>query len=219
MVTAVTELPSNPAASANPQERFSDRVENYARHRPGYPREILKLLSGKHGLRSDAIVADIGSGTGVSRELFLANGNTVFAVEPHGAMRQAAQDRLGGNPRFKSICGSAEQTALADASVDWVAAFQAFHWFDWTVARREFARILRSSGHVVLVWNERKTDSSPFLVAYEQLLLQFATDYKKVNHANVSPAALASFFGGDYTLDRLDNEQVFDLEGVRGRLL
>src|SRR5438445_9263545 len=122
-MTGVMELPANPAAEANPRERFSNRVENYARYRPGYPREILSLLTNRHGLSAGATVADIGSGTGISSELFLSNGNIVFAVEPNALMRRAAEQRLGGNPRFRSIAGSAEASGLADKSVDWIVSF------------------------------------------------------------------------------------------------
>jgi predicted O-methyltransferase YrrM len=45
-------------------------------------------------LRKDSIVADIGSGTGISAKLFLENGNPVFGVEPNAAMREAAEEFL-----------------------------------------------------------------------------------------------------------------------------
>jgi hypothetical protein len=47
-------------------------------------------------------------------------------------------------------------------------------------ARREFVRILRPVGWLVLLWNERGTDSTPFLRDYEQLLLTYGADYKEV---------------------------------------
>ncbi|WP_431211609.1 class I SAM-dependent methyltransferase [Puia sp. P3] len=65
-------------------ERFSDRVEDYVRYRPTYPVAILSILQ----VGTDRIVADIGSGTGISTELFLRNNNRVYAVEPNAAMRK-----------------------------------------------------------------------------------------------------------------------------------
>lgn len=67
---------------ANSQERFSDRVENYIKYRPGYPDQIINSLTQDFGLNQSLVVADIGSGTGILSELFLRNNNQVFAMEP-----------------------------------------------------------------------------------------------------------------------------------------
>ncbi len=50
--------------ASNATSRFSDRVENYVRYRPGYPPEILPVLSAECGLTRDHFLADIASGTG-----------------------------------------------------------------------------------------------------------------------------------------------------------
>ena len=111
-------------------ERFTSRVETYAKYRPGYPVEIIDLLKRECGLTPESIVADIGSGTGKSSEPFLAHGNVVFGVEPNAAMRDVAERLFRDQPRFRSIKGSAESTTLPDSSVDLITAGQAFHWFD-----------------------------------------------------------------------------------------
>ena len=74
----------------------------------------------------------------------------------------------------------------ADQSVDFATAAQAAHWFDLPKARKEFARILKPGGWAVLIWNERSTDSTPFLREYEALLLEYGTDYEKVRHENTT---------------------------------
>jgi SAM-dependent methyltransferase len=151
--------------------RFSNRADNYARYRPGYPLGVMDILRNQCGLTDASVVADIGSGTGILSELFLRNGNTVFAIEPNAAMRQVADRLLGEFPNFLSIDATAEATTLDASSVDLVTAAQAFHWFDRDRARKEFARILRPGGWVALIWNERRLDSTAFLRDYEQLLL------------------------------------------------
>ena len=93
-----------------------------------------------------------------------------------GDMRSAAEEWLGTYSKYHSVAGSAEQTTLAEHSIDLVVAAQAFHWFDAPAARREFERILRPRGAVVLLWNERKLDASPFLIAYESLLRDISDD-------------------------------------------
>lgn len=207
----------------DPTRRFSDRVANYVRYRPGYPEALLRALAEEAGLGPGKAVADVGSGTGISSELLLRPGCEVYAVEPNAEMRAAAEERLDGEPRFHSVDGTAEATTLPDASVDLVTAGQAFHWFDVERTRAEFARILcgapRAPGQVALFWNSRRTDASPFLRAYEDLLQRFGTDYREVDHLNVGPETLAPFFGGPYESRTFPNHQDFDLEGLRGRLL
>lgn len=200
--------------------RFGNRVADYVATRPGYPPAVLNWLRIEAGLTHalDFAIADIGSGTGLSSLPFLENGNLVFGVEPNREMRLAAEDLLAGWPNFCSVAGTAEATTLPDASVDLVVAGQAFHWFDPPRARAEFLRILRPGGFVALMWNTRRIDSSQFLRGYEDLLLRFGTDYREVVHTNVDHAKLAAFFGpGGFRAFRLDNEQLFDREGLRGR--
>ena len=200
-------------------ERFSNRVENYVKYRPGYPREILDYLAETAGLTPQSMVADIGCGTGISCRMFLVNGNTVYGVEPNAAMRAAALDQLGDFTNFRLVDGTAEATTLPDASVDIVVAAQAFHWFDPERTRREWLRILRPNGSIVLLWNERQLDTTPFLREYEALLLKYANDYSRVRHENIDKLRLSEFFDGKYQSASFPNIQVFDLDALRGRML
>ena len=200
--------------------RFSNRVADYVRYRPGYPEELVQTLRDEAGLKPASVVADIGSGTGISTELFLRFGCVVWAVEPNREMREAAEAQFCEQPRFRSLDGTAEATSLEADSVDLVAAGQAFHWFDVARTRTEFARILRPDGIVVLFWNSRHLDTTPFLKGYEKLLQDFATDYQQVDHKRIDAAVLKQFFGGDHFQTRtFPNSQRFDFEGLRGRLL
>jgi SAM-dependent methyltransferase len=205
--------------SQSPTARFSDRVENYVRYRPGYPPEVLDLLRAECGLQASHIVADIASGTGVFTRMLLENGNSVFAVEPNTEMREAGVHELESYDRLVSVAGTAEETTLRSASVDFVTAAQAAHWFDLPRARTEFARILRPEGWCVLIWNERRTATTPFLRDYEQLLLTYGTDYKEVRHERTT-AIIHEFFAPVPHQERVfDLRQQFDYEGTAGRLL
>ena len=200
-------------------DRFSSRVENYARYRPGYPSAIVDLLKEECGLSPNSMIADIGSGTGKLSELFLANGNIVIGVEPNAPMRAAAESILAGSPTFRSVDGTAESTTLDDASVDFIIAGQAFHWFDVKKTRDEFKRILKRTGWVVIIWNERQTASTPFLRAYEQLLLTYGTDYQEVRHENAEPTVKEFFAPKQPRFAQFPTNQSFDFEALRGRLL
>lgn len=202
-------------------ERFSSRVADYVRYRPGYPPALLDWLHHDIGVARETLVADIGAGTGISTQLFLASGHPVIAVEPNAAMRAAAEQSLAAEYlRLKFVDGSAEATTLADDSVGLVAAAQAFHWFDTDAVRREWARILHPGGMALVFWNSRPLDSSPFLRGYEQLLLEFGTDYSAVAERYQDDAFMRDWFGdGLRGITRFPNVQQFDFDGLRGRLL
>jgi SAM-dependent methyltransferase len=205
--------------ASNATSRFSGRVENYIRYRPCYPPEVLKALQTECGLTSAHVIADIASGTGIWTRMLLKNGNPAFGVEPNAEMRQAGERLLAEFPEFTSVAGTAEATTLADQSVDFVTAAQAAHWFDRARSRQEFARILKPGGWLVLMWNERLTDSSLFLRDYESLLLTFGTDYQDVRHERTTEVVNEFFDPAPFQERAFPMFQEFDYTGLEGRLL
>ena len=159
--------------------RFSNRVANYIKYRPSYPDEVFALLRSQCDLNESSQIADIGSGTGILTNLLLEQGYYVKALEPNVDMRKAAEESLNEYEQFQSISAAAEETTLETHSIDLIVAGQAFHWFDPDKSKAEFKRILKPNGWVVLIWNERQVDTTPFLVQYESLLLKHATDYER----------------------------------------
>jgi SAM-dependent methyltransferase len=200
------------------KQRFSDRVDDYVRYRPRYPAALFQVIEEDVGLDPSWVVADVGSGTGLSAELFLDHGSRVFAVEPNAEMREAAERLLRAHAGFTSVPGSAENTGLDAGSVDIVVAGQAFHWFDPPAAREEFSRILRPPKWVALFWNARHTEGTAFLTGYEALLQCFGTDYAEVRHEGARDRAI-SFFRGPSVRRVVPNEQALDRAGLRGRVL
>jgi SAM-dependent methyltransferase len=205
--------------ASNATSRFSDRVENYVRYRPGYPSETLQTLESECGLAPAHVVADIASGTGIWTRMLLDHGNAVFGVEPNAEMREAGERLLAGFSNFTSIAGAAEVTTLPDHCVDFVTAAQAAHWFHCERSRQEFVRILKPGGWLVLLWNERHTDSTPFLRAYEQLLLTYGTDYQEVRHENTTSAVHEFFDPAGFEERVFATRQEFDYAALEGRLL
>jgi len=151
--------------------------------------------------------------------MLLENGNHVYAVEPNVDMRQAGERLLSEFPNFTSVNGSAEATTLPDGSVDFVTSAQAAHWFDRKRTGIEFARILKPGGWLVLLWNEREVDTTPFLRDYEQLLLTFGTDYEDVRHERTTDSVNEFFDPLPYQERVFAMRQQFDYAGLEGRLL
>jgi len=205
--------------ASNATSRFSDRVENYVRYRPGYPAQALQVLKDACGLAPAHAIADIASGTGIWTRILLENGNKVFGIEPNTEMRQAGERLLAEFPNFTSIAGTAEATTLPNESVEFVTAAQAAHWFHRQRARHEFLRILKPGGWLVLLWNERLTDATPFLRDYEQLLLTFGTDYQDVRHERTTDAVNEFFDPQPFQERGFPMRQEFDYAGLEGRLL
>src|SRR3954469_1834887 len=123
--------------ASNSKERFSSRVDAYAKYRPSYPAAMYGLIRDGMGLKPGSVIADVGAGTGLSAEPLLRDGNTVYCVEPNADMRAAAARSLGQYPGFRSVNGTGEQTTLAEHCIDLVLCAQAFHWFDHAAAAAE----------------------------------------------------------------------------------
>ena len=204
---------------ADAKQRFSNRVADYMKYRPGYPAAIVDLLRDECGLRAEHVIADIGSGTGLLSEIFLKNGNRVIGVEPNAEMRAGGDGFLRDYKNFRSVEGSAEATGLADHSVDFVTAGQAFHWFEPKTARREFVRILKPGGWLAIIWNDRRLEETRFAREYEGLLQKYGTSYKSVKDSYPEVETIHDFFeSADFFMRDFPNYQLFDLEGLRGRL-
>lgn len=205
----------------NPTERFTERVENYIRFRPGYPEAVVDVLE-RAGLPSGGVVADVGAGTGISSALFLRRGYRVTAVEPNGAMRAAAESALGGTDRFQALAGRAEATGLSADFADLVICAQAFHWTDRPAARDEFLRVAKPGGIVALMWNQRPPSGTPFLDEYEALLLEWGVDYadriKRTTEDSIG--SIQSLFAPRMVEEAVfPHAQHFDWEGLQGRAL
>jgi len=201
------------------KQRFSNRVADYVRYRPSYPPDLVPLLQTWCGLLPEHTLADVGSGTGLLSKLFLDHGNHVYGVEPNAEMRAAGEEFLRSFKNFSSVPGSAEATTLPDECVDYVTAGQAFHWFDLEPTRREFQRILKPEGHVIIIWNERILDETAFLREYESLLKRYGTDYFRVSESYPRAEHMLEFFqANDFASHVLPNFQEFDFPGLSGRL-
>lgn len=207
-------------ASRPSTARFSDRADDYVRGRPGYPEALFDAVAELGRLAPGATIADLGAGTGISTEPLLRRGFRVFAIEPNDAMRSSLVARFANRAGLVIVAGTAEATGLARHSVDLALAAQAFHWFDVDRTKFELRRILRSAAAcVALVWNARRATGSPFVEAYEELLLRHGTDYREVGHRGIGRDRLAAFFGGPFEERRFDTVQRLDFASLSARLL
>jgi ubiquinone/menaquinone biosynthesis C-methylase UbiE len=208
---------SNVCMSEN-TERFTGRVKDYERYRLRYPKEIVEILVARCGLRLDHLVADVGAGTGMLAELFLEHGNAVIAIEPNDEMREACERLASAWPGLMVKKATAEDTGLEDGSVDFLAVGRAFHWFNVAKAAKEFRRILRAGGWVVIASNSRVREDSPMSLAYEDLLREHGTDYEANQERYESIGRVTQFFaGGELFREEIYGEQRLTLEELVGQ--
>jgi len=197
-------------------QRFSDRVSDYARYRPSYPDSLVDWLIDRYSVNNDSSIADIGSGTGVFTRLLIDKGLSVIAVEPNNEMRMESDRVLENSPLYNSVSGTAEKTTLADESINFLVAAQAFHWFDVSSARQEFRRILSPGGVAALIWNRRLTEST-FQLAYEKLLAQLL-GYNEVKHTRFTDKQISNFIGSSCEKSEFSYSQTLDLASFKGRV-
>ncbi|MDD1747505.1 MAG: class I SAM-dependent methyltransferase [Methanomassiliicoccales archaeon] len=196
----------------DPKQRFSGRASSYAKARPGYPPELFDHLFAVGALSAGCKVADLGSGTGIFSELLLDLGVVVYAIEPNQEMRELAEERLSLAPGFHSVPGCAERTTLPDGSMDAVTAAQAFHWFDPDQTREELRRVLKPSGQVIMVWNNREKEADPFNRAYSELVDRYSRDKHEIDALRQDPQERFYPFG--YHHEQFHHSKDFDLAGL-----
>ncbi len=197
---------------------FTGRVEEYAKYRPGYPEQIVSLLESKIEFDQSKDIADVGCGTGKLSRVFLNNGNLVFGVEPNDEMRMKSEKLLSKFINFISVEGTAENTMLATNSVDVITVGQAFHWFDLKKTKKEFKRILKKDGYVVIVWNERK-NASQVMKAVNKILLSLNQEHEEAEKNLVDKNLLNTFYGVEkINKSTFPNFQMLDLAGLKGRI-
>ncbi len=197
----------------DPKARFTATVDDYDAYRPSYPAAMVDWILETARVPEGGKAADVGCGTGIFTRLLAARGLDVVGIEPNDAMRERAVAR--GGARFQK--GDASTTGLPPGAMDLVAAAQAFHWFDLEPALSEFKRVLKPEGRCAAVWNER-TDETPFLRAYEELLLDHSSEYREVSRALDALAAIkASPRVADWAETDMPSAQALDRRAFLGR--
>jgi len=201
-----------PSDELDSVRRFSDRVSDYVRFRPGYPAAAVDLMLEGLAAPERIVAADVGAGTGISARLLGDRGVTVVAIEPGDDMRQAASRHA----HVRWMAGRAEAMGLRAGTFDLVLCAQSFHWFLALDALAEFGRILKRDGRLALVWNRRSQDD-PMTVGYRQAIVDVGGD-TEAERMSFDPTVVAR--SGLFTpVDRtcVPNVQRLDLEGLVGR--
>ena len=201
------------------EHKFDQKGGIYSKARPSYPDKLFSYLTGNGYVGKATVIADIGSGTGKFTQQIGRYSEKVFAVEPNDDMRLIAEKNFADCSNIVSVNGSAENTTLSDSSVDFITVAQAFHWFDRKTFKAECRRILRKNGKVLLVWNDRDTDSNLIRENYE-INRKFCPNFKgSSNGFDFGKDSFADFFDGDFEVINFRNDLIYDKDAFISRCL
>lgn len=209
-----------------PTTRFSNRVEDYAKYRPHYPTDVVDTLRKVMDVSERTVITDIGSGTGIFTQRLLDLDTWIYGVEPNDDMRKYAEnnpifDKTIVNSEIKRvefIKGTSDSTHLDSECVDLITVAQAFHWFEPESTKKEFLRILKDNGYLLLIWNDRKIEGQGFSFDYEEILKANCHEYKIVTHKNIEESQLKAFYEPfEYERFDFENSQQFDFDALLGR--
>jgi SAM-dependent methyltransferase len=127
------------------KDHFSSRAEGYSRYRPDYPAALIEYVAGLPAHRR--VVWDCGTGGGQAAAALAAHFDRVIATDASAA--QLAHARA--HERVEYRVALAEESGLADESVDLVTVAQALHWFDRSRFFAEAHRVMAEDG-AIAVW-------------------------------------------------------------------
>ncbi|HCK29163.1 MAG TPA: class I SAM-dependent methyltransferase [Acinetobacter ursingii] len=134
------------------QQGFSQAAKLYQQVRPDYPNEIVNWLKQELQLDQSSCVVDLGAGTGKFIPYLEQVTSEIIAVEPVQAMRE--QLSLA-HPKVKTLDAYSTEIPLPPQSVDAVLCAQSFHWFANIETLNEIYQLLKTKGHLGLIWNQR----------------------------------------------------------------
>ena len=138
----------HPAAAGG----FRAAAELYQNVRPNYPHDITTWLSQDLYLDQHCHVLDLGSGTGKFLPYLQQTQANILAVEPIHEMLAQLKHAF---PQIHTLQAKSDALPVPEQSFDAVVCAQSFHWFDNIESLTEIYRVLKPSGHLGLIWNQR----------------------------------------------------------------
>lgn len=127
------------------KDHFSKGSKDYATYRPSYPIDLVNELADLCPTQDR--VLDCGCGTGQLSVLLAERFAEVIATDASSAQIAKAKKKNGVIYRT----ALAEQSGLADESVDLITVAQAAHWLDLDAFYKEVARVAKPNGILALI--------------------------------------------------------------------
>jgi ubiquinone/menaquinone biosynthesis C-methylase UbiE len=126
-------------------DHFSSLAAQYAAFRPGYPDALFRWLASIAPERK--LGWDCACGSGQASQGVARYFDHVIATDASAEQIKSARP----NPKIEYRVALAEQSGLADYSVDLLTAAQAAHWFQHDAFYAEARRVLKPRG-IIALW-------------------------------------------------------------------
>jgi SAM-dependent methyltransferase len=136
---------------ADPRAHFNNVADDYDRHRPTYPDQLIDRACEAAQIGAGAAVLEIGCGTGQLTRSLVARGLRVTAVEPGEQLIARAREHLEGRSDVRFVCARLEDAVLPRAHYSAVFSASAIHWVDPEVSWRKAADVLVDGGSLALI--------------------------------------------------------------------
>ena len=200
-------------------DKFISLAEIYDNYRPHYDPKLFDYLTLKSVNPVTKPVVDIGAGTGILTEDLREHPTcTVTAIEPNYDMRRILVSKFSEDSNVTVLDTTAENTGLADNSVDFIIVGHAFHWFDVPAFKRECQSVLHDNGEVCLVWNSRLEDN-PLAQDSMELFRKYCPNFSGFRGGVEAGEKYADEFFMQYSVKKIDAPTYFDLPMFIGRNL
>lgn len=200
---------------------FNNKAIIYDKYRPTYSKRYIQFLSSL-GINGASSVADVGAGTGKHSIILSSLTQKLSCIEPNEEMLSICRGNLSRHENIQFICSSAEQIPVNSGSFHYITVAQAFHLLDQKKCRKEFCRVLKPNGKVILTWQSKNHSTSLFQET-EKVLLHFCPAYCRDIHApQLTPYSYEAFFekgSYDFYYFRDDNNENMNEETFVGRTL
>ncbi|MGG9963908.1 class I SAM-dependent methyltransferase [Ferruginibacter sp. SUN106] len=140
------------------KDNFSKQAAGYAKYRPQYPETLFTYIV--DFVKEKNTAWDCGTGNGQTAAALSKYFNTVIATD---ISQQQIDNAYQANNIFYSL-QPAEQTHLANKSIDLITVSQALHWFNFEQFYAEVNRVAKP-GAVIAVWTYSLLQITPAIDA------------------------------------------------------
>jgi SAM-dependent methyltransferase len=173
---------SEPAPIDQRRLSFGSVAEQYDRHRPSYPPQLVQDAIAYAGAHPGDRALEVGPGTGKATLLFAARGLRVTAVEPDDEMAAVARRRLAEAGIEAEILSADFESAFDRAGVPehafkLVFSATAWHWVTPALRNRLAARALVSGGALAPFWNRPDWGVNPLRQQLGRIYSDFEAEF------------------------------------------
>ncbi|MFC2069662.1 class I SAM-dependent methyltransferase [Chloroflexota bacterium] len=166
---------------------FTGTAYYYARYRPDYPEQVIRLLMKKFNLNGNSKVLDLGCGTGQVALRLAPSVSEVVAIDPTNEMLEegkalAARREIHNVKWLKSESTHLTKIASDVGTVDLTVIARAFHWMDREQTLRDLYQLTRTGGGLAILLDvgpESDSSSAPWQSIISDTVISWLGDIRK----------------------------------------